>query len=314
MILDGHHKKRIIVLHDGRSDTPASIAQAHALSDFITNELDHQSIDVLVNSDGDWLAFGSVYEPAKLLQTVDAALLSLAPTSTHTISVLRALDTHAVPYVGAQTLATAIATNRVLTKDHLRDYQVRLAPHMQLNKDNISNVHQAAASVTAMFGGPYVIRPVQAVSDARFEAPHTEAVSAALNALFQDYDGVLVEKYITGTPASCVVVDGLRAEKRYTLPVTEEVAKNEYRAPGRFSDTVKKDIKSVALLVHEVLGLRHHSESYFVVSGEHAYFTRVNPNPVWSPHSSAGVAAEAVGLHETEYNRHLISHLQLDHV
>ncbi len=313
MILDAHNKKRIAIFCDGSSKDQAAIARAHHLAEFVNTELNQQSITVLPLTHSDWLAFGSQYEPASLLQTIDGAVLTLEPTSEKTMQVLQQLTKHNIPYVGATPLATSIATNRVLTKDHLRDHSVRLAPHMQFCKDRVSNVHQAAATATTMFSGPYIVRPVKSISGVRYQAPHTQAVSAALGALFQEYDDVLVEQFIAGIPASCVVVEGLRAEQRYTLPVTEQLADTQFRAPSRFSAEIKQEIKEVSLLVHEVLGLRHHSESYFVVAGNSVYFTRVSPNPVWGTHTSAGIAAEAVGLSQSEYNRHLLSHLTFEY-
>src|SRR5262249_8162601 len=133
--------------------------------------------------------------------------------------------------------------------------------------------------------------------------------------------GVLIEEYIKGTEATAGVVENLRSEKLYSLPVIEIVPPEKdffsYEAkysgatreivPGRFPRKMTNELMQHARTMHQALGLRHYSRSDFIVSPKGVYYLETNTLPGMTEESLLPKSLAAIGVRFPDFLEHLIS-------
>ena len=83
---------------------------------------------------------------------------------------------------------------------------------------------------------------------------------------------------------------------------------SKYRVPGNFSKEENDQIQKTAILMHQVLGLRHYSRSDFILHPKRGLFVlEANTLPELSHRSSFIKSLEAVGGNIKEFLSHLLS-------
>jgi D-alanine-D-alanine ligase len=294
---------------------------ASVLASLDTDE--YEPIDVVITKSGEWLSGGYTHYPEQILGNVDIAFLALHGTYGEDGTVQRLLDRYAVPYTGSGAYASGIAMHKVLTKDHLRDNDILLAPHMVVTGASLKNIHTVSDSIADMFGPEYVIKPVASGSSVGVTiAKNRHFLPQILARALEHYDEVLVEKKITGKEATCGVVENYRNAELYALPVIEIVPPKsadffdnvvkyddttDEICPGRFTRDEKQVMEDVAKRVHQILGLSQYSRSDFIVSQDGIYFLEVNTLPGLTESSLFPKAIYAVGGTYKDFINHLIS-------
>lgn len=279
-------------------------------------------LDVIITRGGAWLYNGREWFPEQLLGLVDVVFLALHGAYGEDGKVQRILERYAVPYTGSKSYPSAIAINKMMTKDHLRDLGVRMSPHMLVTRDSKGNTHKMANAIGEMFGPQYVIKPVSSGSSVGTMMVKSSALlPQALDDALSVYDQVLVEKRIIGREATCGVLNRFRDQEIYTLPpieivppVSADFFANDVKydgttqeiCPGCFSRNEKDEIERVARLVHEELGLSQYSRSDFMLSPDGVYFLEVNTLPGLTAESLFPKAIVAVGSSYEELISHLI--------
>jgi hypothetical protein len=73
----------------------------------------------------------------------------------------------------------------------------------------------------------------------------------------------MVEEHIRGKDAVASIVEGLRGEKEYALPVLSK---------GNVSRVEIEELKRAAKIMHRTLGQRHYSHSTFIVAPKGIYY------------------------------------------
>ena len=132
---------------------------------------------------------------------------------------------------------------------------------------------------------------------------------SSLESALSEHGDILAEEYISGREATCGVIDGFRGKEIYTLPPVEiiHLSTNDI-CPGNFSISEKKEIERLSSLVHKTLGLRHYSNSDFILSPRRGiYFLEVNSLPGMTENSLIPKSLTAVGVSVREFLHHIIS-------
>ncbi|TSC63887.1 MAG: D-alanine-D-alanine ligase, partial [Parcubacteria group bacterium Gr01-1014_91] len=147
-------------------------------------------------------------------------------------------------------------------------------------------------------------------------------VFSAIGELFDEgASGVLVEEYIRGKEATAGVVEGLRGEAFYALPIIEIVPPNDdffsHKAkysgetrevcPGNFSRVVTEELQRAARVMHRALGLRHYSRSDFIVTPKGVYYLETNTLPGLTEKSLMPKSLASVGVTFPEFITHLVN-------
>lgn len=318
------YKKRVAVLRGGTSSeygvsmqTGAGVLKALADTPTVTK-------DIIVSKNGEWLLHGFVKSPEQVLSDVDVVFIALHGSYGEDGTVQRILERLSIPYTGSGSYASAIAMNKVLTKEHLKksSESILMAPHMKLTRGGISNLVQTVASITSLFGPEYVIKPISGGSSIGTVMCDQSTLYRTLSAALENYEEVIVEKRIHGKEATVGILEGFRDELYYQLPAIEIVpparssffsedvkysGETDEICPGRFSYEEKQALQRVAKDVHTILGLKQYSRSDFMVAQDGVYFLEVNTLPGLTSQSLFPKSMEAVGSSYKELVLHLLA-------
>jgi len=191
------------------------------------------------------------------------------------------LEVLALPYVGSDVLASALAMHKRIARVLFEQAGLPVARGVTVPR---GDARAAAERVRREVGDRLVVKPSaqgSAIGVARIEADAgTDAVARALEEVWAIDDHAIVEHFARGREVTCGVLDLLRAE---ALPPTEIASPRDafytYEAryaPGRSVHACPADLPSevtarvqeVAVLAHRALGCRDLSRVDFVVGDE----------------------------------------------
>ena len=278
-------------------------------------------VDITVNKKGDWLVHGFHRDPREALVFADVVFVALHGAYGEDGTVQRELDRIGIPYTGSRSYPSALAMNKILTKDVLRAAGVKTAPHLRVTRAG-TDLRRVASTIDSLFGPTYIVKPVNGGSSiGTYKAHGAHELLRALTEALQSREEVLVEQYIKGREATVGVVEGMRGEDFYSLPPIEIVppasrgffdydvkynGETEEICPGRFSREEKATLENAARLAHQSLGLSHYSRSDFIVSDKGIYFLETNTLPGLTKESLLPKALQAVGHNYDDFIAHLI--------
>ena len=218
-------------------------------------------------------------------------------------------DMLGIPYTGSGYLGAAMAMDKMITKDMVKDKGVRTPAWKTFNAGAITgsdDLTQTAEAIAAQIEAPRVIKtPTGGSSVGVYMVSGQDGIKPAVEKCLQFGPDVLVEQMIEGREFTCGVlldkalpsveivpkVDFYNYENKYKAGATEEVC------PGRCTPEVERQMGEMARKVHRSLGLRTYSRSDFIVDKyDNAWFLEVNTLPGMTPTSLVPQEAAAVGI------------------
>ena len=218
-------------------------------------------------------------------------------------------DMLGIPYTGSGYLGAAMAMDKMITKDMVKDKGVRTPAWKTFNAGAITgsdDLTQTAEAIAAQIEAPCVIKtPTGGSSVGVYMVSGQDGIKPAVEKCLQFGPDVLVEQMIEGREFTCGVlldkalpsvetvpkVDFYNYENKYKAGATEEVC------PGRCTPEVERQMGEMAPKVHRILGLRTYSRSDFIVDKyDNAWFLEVNTLPGMTPTSLVPQEAAAVGI------------------
>lgn len=316
-------KVRVAVLRGGKSEEyDVSLRTGEGMLGALDLNR-YEPVDIVVSRSGEWLVRGRVRQPREILDHIDVALLGFHGSYGEDGTVQRLLESAGVPYTGSGPFASALALNKVVTKDYLRrsGMQIRMARHMVVSQDAKQNIQNVVASITELFGPRYIVKPLASGSSlGTAYAENPLALERVLQTALSVYESVIVEEYIEGKEATCGVINRFRGQDVYILPPIE-IARSSpvwgYEAkydgsveeicPGRFSHSEKAELMTASAAIHNALSLRHYSRADFIVAKDGIYFLEVNTLPGLTATSLLPKALAAVGCGYEEFIGHLLT-------
>jgi D-alanine-D-alanine ligase len=314
--------KRIAVLRGGpSSEYEVSLRSGAAVLNAL-RDLNYTTKDIVITKGGEWLESGIARAPEKALETADVVFIALHGTYGEDGQVQRIIQRLGLPFTGSNALSSAIAYNKELTKETLREYGIRMAKHRRVTQSALDNLHLEIEAILLELGSELFVKPIGGGSSvgARY-IPHAEALHDSLRELLPLYDNLMVEEYVRGREATVGVLREFRNEDLYVLPVIEiippdgspffsyEVKYNgvtEEICPGRFSYHEKAKLSEAAARIHKALHCDHYSRCDFIVRDGEPYFLEINTLPGLTSESLFPKAAAAVGLEFSELVKHLV--------
>lgn len=321
-------KLRVAVVRGGPSaEYDVSLKTGECVLDALSHEHNtskYDPIDVIISRKGEWLVRGYVRDPRTVVDSVDAVFLALHGSYGEDGQIQRFLDEVHVPYTGSGAYQSAIAMNKVITKDMLKQYGVRMPRHMLIGQSAKHNLTGMIETIAELLGSQYVLKPHNGGSSiGTLVVRNKEELYPALSKMFGSFDQILVEELIEGREATCGVLNDYREQPLYALPAIEIVPPKEATffdhtvkydgtteeiCPGRFSGEEKTELERLARLVHMKLELRQYSRSDFIVTPRGVYFLEVNTLPGLTSESLFPKAITAVGGTYEHLIDHLITH------
>lgn len=316
-------KLRVAVLRGGPSaEHDVSMRTGQSVIGALDASSRYVPVDVVVTRGGEWVIEGFTRKPQTFLETVDAVFIALHGAYGEDGEVQRILTRAGVPYTGSTSYPSALAMNKILTKDHLYDLPMKFAPHIRVTADQSTNLVRVSNRVEELLGSECVVKPIMGGSSLdTFITSGMRSLIDALEQLLSKYPDVLVEKRIRGREATCGVVERFRNKSLYALPVIEIALPSEDTffdheakysgvteeiCPARFPHETKRTVEDYARRIHRTLGLRQYSRSDFIVADDGVYFLEVNTLPGLTAESLLPKSLDAVGCTYPSFVEHLV--------
>ncbi len=222
------------------------------------------------------------------------------------------LELLGVPYVGAPPAACRVAFDKPVAKAVVARAGVLTPESVCLPHETFRELGAGAvmAALIDRLGLPLMVKPTRSGSALGCTVVRTaEQLPAAMVNAFAYGDVALLERFVVGMEVAVPVVDdgsGARAlpavaiqpdggvydyTARYTAGATEFVT------PAPLSEELALEVARVALLAHEVLGLRDVSRSDLIIDDQgRVWFLEVNVAPGFTETSTVPLAIHAAGL------------------
>ncbi|MHB8710667.1 MAG: D-alanine--D-alanine ligase family protein [Minisyncoccota bacterium] len=281
--------------------------------------------DIYIDKSGQWHDRGRPVSPERVLRQLDAVLIGLHGEYGEDGEVQKLLERFGVPYAGADSFGSYLAMHKLMAKMRAKEAGL-LTPefrHLERATDSAAVAHE----IIRNFHQPVVVKPVGWGSSVGVSVVGGYApVLAAIEQLFAEgAPSILVEEYIRGKEATAGVVEGLRGEALYALPVIEIIppegdffsygakysGKSREVCPGNFSRVAAEELRRAAKIMHRALGLRHYSRSDFIVAPKGIYYLETNTLPGLTTESLLPKSLAAVGVRFPDFLSHLVN-LALD--
>lgn len=268
----------------------------------------YMPVDVFIDKNGTWYVGGYEIHPRNLGKHIDVAWNALHGEYGEDGEVQHFLGQLGVPHTGSKRLPAALSWNKPQMKDVYERHEIKTPKWMLF--DTQKEDDRRLLEVFRTFANPSVVKPTRAgfsrgVSVARSFDELKRAVAVAGEVT----PTVLIEVFVPGKHVTAVVVEGFRGEKHY-VPSHAEMVEGEarFRSPALLAPKEASAVLEMAKGAHHALGLRHYSQSDFIVSPRGVYIIETDSQPDMREDSPLAESLGAVGIDLT----HVIDHVLKD--
>lgn len=282
VLMGGVSAEREISLRSGRA---VAAALQHAGHDVVPLELtDLASAHDLIRS-----------------AEIDSAFIALHGRFGEDGCVQGMLELMGIPYTGSGVTASALAMDKLKSKELFRLYNVPTPPYYVFDSERGTSVEEAHGS----FGFPVMVKPRREGSSVGVvRVDNLEQLKRGIDNAAQYDRHVLVERFITGTEVAVAILDGrvLGAieivprsgvydfEAKYTPNMTD------YYMPARLPATRYRGVLNLAARAATALDVGGAARvDVLVTPGQNEYVLEVNTLPGMTPTSLLPKIAEAAG-------------------
>jgi len=238
--------------------------------------------------------------------TIDAALIVLHGPFGEDGTIQGMLDLLGVPYQGAGVLGSALAMNKIASKQLYERSGLPIPPYLTFqHNDSIST-----ETCIQRLGLPLVIKPVSGGSSVGMSIVKSkDSFDAAVNSAFKQDEKVLIETYIEGIELTGGIIgnDELEAlplveiipdkkydffdyEAKYTSGATREIC------PARIDEALTQKAQQYAQIAHQALFCRGYSRTDMILKGSDIYVLETNTIPGMTSISLLPLAAKNAGI------------------
>ena len=249
------------------------------------------------------------FDLARLVQDaaeIDIALIILHGPFGEDGTVQGMLDLLNIPYQGSGVLGSALAMNKVVTKQLYEKAGLPVPPYDVLNRGETVDAEKCVAE----FGLPLVVKPVAAGSSVGMsivKAAHD--LRGALDLAGEFDDAILIESFIEGTEITAGVIGNNKLEAlplieiipdksheffdyeaKYTAGITQEIC------PARIADELTQKAQKYALLAHQALFCKGYSRTDMILKDDEMYVLETNTIPGMTATSLFPQAAQQAGM------------------
>ncbi len=278
-----------------------------------------QVYDALDKDKYNILRYDPQFDLAQLVQDankIDIALIILHGPFGEDGTVQGMLDLLNIPYQGSGVLGSAVAMNKVVTKQLYEKAGLPVPSYVVYDRGEPVDTEKCATE----FGLPLVVKPVQAGSSVGMSIVRTAAdLQDALDFAGEFDDSILVESYIEGTEITAGVIGNNKLdalplieiipdesheffdyEAKYTAGVTQEIC------PARITDELTQKAQQYALIAHQVLFCKGYSRTDMILKDNEMYVLETNTIPGMTATSLFPQAAQKAGMNFSQVLDRLI--------
>ena len=237
---------------------------------------------------------------------IDVALIILHGKYGEDGTVQGLLDLLDIPYQGSGVLGSAVAMDKLVSKQLYEKAGIPVPPYIALKRKDKFDPDMCIKQI----GLPLVIKPARGGSSIGISIVRSkDSLNNHLNAAFAHDDNVLIESYISGIEITGSVIGN---DDTTALPVVEIIPEKthdffdydaKYRAgatreicPARISDSLTKKAQSYAKMAHGSLFCKGYSRTDMILKGQDIYVLETNTIPGMTRTSLLPLAARSAGL------------------
>ena len=268
-----------------------------------------QVFDALDKRKYDIRRYDPKFDLARLVQDaaeIDIALIILHGPFGEDGTVQGMLDLLNIPYQGSGVLGSALAMNKVVTKQLYEKAGLPVPPYVVLDRGETVDAEKCVAE----FGLPLVVKPVEAGSSVGMSiVKSADDLRGALDLAGEFDDTILIESFIEGTEITAGVIGNNKLEAlplieiipdksheffdyeaKYTAGITQEIC------PARIADELTQKAQEYALLAHQALYCKGYSRTDMILKDDEMYVLETNTIPGMTATSLFPQAAQQAGM------------------
>ncbi len=252
--------------------------------------------------------------PEELRDRTDVAFLATHGNYGEDGTLQGELDVAGVPYTCSDARSSALAMNKFLSLQLLRDAGFTVPPTILLSKTEwLVNPELLVKKIEWFVNPPYVLKPNRGGSSVGvFVVRNASELQNVLSQLFDSYGEIIVQPYIEGREVTCGVLDFGMPGTAYPLPPTEIIPNlgqffdynSKYKTggadeitPARLADSWLKEIQRAAKEAHLLFGCRGMSRTDMILGKDNKlYILEINTIPGLTKTSLVPKAAMAIGI------------------
>jgi len=237
---------------------------------------------------------------------LDAALIILHGAHGEDGTIQGLLELIDIPYQGTGVLGSAIAMNKIVSKQLYEKHGIPVPAHAVVRRSGSFSTGELIESI----GLPLVVKPVSGGSSIGMSIVHAAGdLQKALAEAFEQDHTVLLEAHIQGIEITAGVLGN---EDLEALPIVEIVPDQaheffDYQAkyqagvtreicPARISPALTQKAQTYALQAHQALHCMGYSRTDMIARGEALFVLETNTIPGMTPTSLFPQAAQAAGI------------------
>jgi len=239
------------------------------------------------------------------LKPVDIAVLALHGRFGEDGHVQAMLDYAEIPYTGSGMLASALAMDKIKSKEIYRANNIPTADFRIWQKEIFSK--ELVEEAFEKLGSPLVIKdPLGGSSLDMGFAKNVEEAGELCERLFEKTNRLLAEQFITGKETTCSYIEGCPPTPPTEIRMTTRDffdfdAKYNGEVleitPAEFSEDLTKEIQSIARKAHHALGCEVYSRTDILINKEGELFVlETNTLPGMTPTSFMPQQAKHIGM------------------
>jgi D-alanine-D-alanine ligase len=253
------------------------------------------------------------YDPKTDLNRLvaDASLIDVALVILHGVygedgTVQGLLDLLAIPYQCTGVLGSALAINKLVSKQLYQQSGLPVPPYLVARRGDTIEPCECIKQL----GLPLVTKPVQGGSSLGMSVVRSkDSLENALDTALGYDDTILIEKFIEGIELTAGIIgnDNLEAlpiieiipdrehaffdfTAKYTAGATQEIC------PARVTEAITRKAKEYAKTAHKALFCKGYSRTDMILKGNDIYVLETNTIPGMTPTSLLPLAAKTAGI------------------
>ena len=233
---------------------------------------------------------------------IDVAFIALHGPYGEDGCVQGLLELMGVPYTGSGVLASALAMDKLKSKELFRLYNVPTPPYYVVERSQLGQLEEIHGS----FGFPVFVKPRRAGSSVGAgRANDMGELRTRLDDAAQYDRSILVERFVGGREITVGILDGRALGAIEIVPKGAfydyrskyQVGQSDYHFPARLTPTRYKGVLNIAERAASCLGVTGAARVDFLVTeGENEYVLEVNTLPGLTPTSLLPKIAEGAGM------------------
>jgi D-alanine-D-alanine ligase len=278
-------------------------------------------LDIFISRDGAWHFGGMVRPPEKILSQVDVIFNALHGAYGEDGKVQALLERFGVPFTGSRSFPSSLSMHKGLSKKIFEQHGIKTPVSVVIKPKDATA--RRVVELFQSFPQPAIIKPVSGGSSVGITiAKDFRSFEQGIEEAFRRSGGAILEEYIRGQEASCAVVGNASGGLYSLLPVeiispsekdffdyeSKYELDSEHAIPGNFPSDIKNSIQHIALDAHNALGLRHYSQSDFIITPNRGiYLLEVNSLPGLTHKSLLPKSLSALGVSFADFLDHTLT-------